>query len=222
MNDPLQFPSQQAQNQPQETGREPLPGESPMWFNRYKLYRDMGFKRSLRGAVALERQRLHTIKAQEVATGSHEQASETDSAHIEQVLNSAEKVKQVPGSWRDAAVRFHWQERVHAYESWLLSDLSRYQLSQLARSYANKFQRILTLQEIIKTTRENAKRATMAFPAESLEKSHYLTIAYTKQIRGLLADLRAETKDITDETLLHWIELFNHAHPDRWTGPSES
>lgn len=201
MIDPLRFPSQRHDQQPQDTGREQLSGESMLWFNRYKLYRDMGFKRSLRGVVALERERLHAVNAEQ-ATTSHEATSA--------------KVKQVPGSWKDAAVKWRWQERCRSYEAWLLSAVSRDMLGKMARSYANKFERILTLQALVTTTKENAKRATLAFPIESLEASHKLTLAYTKELRGLLADLRAETKDISDDTLLHWIELFNHAHPDRW------
>ena len=216
MIDPLQFPSHNHENQPQETGREQVPGESTMWFNRYRLYRDMGFKRSLRGAVALERERLHTVKV-ETATTSHDALSAAQGTRREQALQSVASVKQVPGSWKDASVRFHWQERVHAYEAWLLTAISRDMLGKMARSYANKFERILTLQEMVKTTKESARRATMIFPIEEIEKSHKLAIAYTKQIQSLLADLRAETKDISDETLLHWIELFNHAHPDRWS-----
>lgn len=218
MIDPLKFPHQQPNNQPHETGREQLAGESTMWFNRYKLYRDMGFKRSLRGAVALERERLHAIKGNEQATTSLEEKNAQEQVPHKGVLNSVAPVKQVPGNWKDAAVRFHWQERVRAYETWLLSTVSRDQLRVLARSHANKFQRILTLQAMIETTKENAKRASFMLP---LENAHKLTLAYGKQLRGLLADLREETKDISDDTLLHWIELFNHAHPDRDTNRTQ-
>lgn len=222
MIDPLHFPSQQHDQQPQDTGRAQLAGESLMWFNRYKLYRDMGFKRSLRGAVALERERLHTIKGDEPATTSHEEKIKLVEVSYKGVLHSVDLPKQVPGSWKDAAVRFHWQERVHAYESWLLTEVSQRHLQLIARSYANKFERIVALQEMIETTRKSAKQASQSFPIEEIEKAHKLTIAYTKQIRGLLADLRAETKGITDDTLLHWIELFNHAHPDRDTNRTQN
>jgi len=207
MGNPLAFPSPEPQNAPQidraMTGLEPLPGEAPMWFSRFLAYRDLGYKRSLRKAVAVERARVRVLEE----TDGDEKKSAQETGTPGQALQS---VASVPGSWHQAATRFHWQERAANYERALIHKMAEHHAAQLQLTYANKYKRILALDEMIETTIKNSKKISCGLP---LEQQHMTMIAYTKQLRGLLADLRIETEHLDQADLQASIEA--HALAER-------
>lgn len=207
MGDPLAFPSPDRQNERQidqpMTGLAPLPGESPMWFSRFLTYRDLGYKRSLRKAVAVERAKVRVLEA----TTGDENISAQETAPTDQGLKS---VASVPGSWQQAASRFHWQERAANYERFLIRKMAEHHASQLQLTYANRFQRILALHDLIETTKTNMTKISVAL---KIEQQHTVMLLYTKQLRGLLADLRIETAGLDQAELQASIEA--HALAER-------
>jgi hypothetical protein len=66
---------------------ERLPDESMKWFCRFEVFRLAGPNRSLLGVYNTEQDR-----------------------------NSQKKTYNVPGSWRDAAIKYHWHQRAEAYD----------------------------------------------------------------------------------------------------------
>lgn len=209
MGDPLAFPSpdraEQRQIDQPMTGLAPLPGESAMWFSRFLTYRDQGYKRSLRRAVAAERARVRVL---ETTTGDEKEFSQ-ETAPSEQVLKSVAP-SSVPGSWQQAASRFHWQERAANYELALIRKVAEHHAAALQLTYANKFQRILALHDLIETTKTNMNKISVAL---KIEQQHTVMLLYTKQLRGLLADLRIETQGLDQQELQASIEA--HALAER-------
>lgn len=71
---------------------ERLEGESPFWYGRFSLYRDMGPERTKLGAV-------HLAETKAVAEGRKKQS------------------KRVAGAWNAAIARWQWEARASAYDA---------------------------------------------------------------------------------------------------------
>lgn len=213
-------------------GLEPLPGESPLWFNRFQMYRDLGYKRSLRLAVAMERQSVHLVKATDSPKNETDQTASTTSVppvvggRSETLPDKAVvRATQVPGSWKDASIRFLWQERASAYELYIIHKTSEHLAQKLQDTYANKAKRICALNEMIETASKNAQLALQHFPVEDAIKGHAVSLGYTKHMRALLADLRMETEGMTEqdwqESLERWSLAIRHREIDKMQKSSD-
>jgi hypothetical protein len=207
----------------QMCGLEALPSEAPMWFNRFMIYRDLGYKRTLRLAVATERAKVRVISATYGPGGENDQPGGPHGPDSPPTCPDVATIKStnVPGSWKDAAQRFHWKERAAAYELVLIRKMSEHYAHQLQLTYANKYKRVMALNEMIERTIENSKIARYSFPVEEAAKLHQTMLAYTKQLARLLDQLRRETRDIDDQGLLASIESHALALRQKAIAPSQ-
>lgn len=71
----------------QDYWEQPLPGESPLWFDRFQRYLAMGPGRSVKAAFAMEKLRSGKMRS-----------------------------KNIPGSLYEKVAHFQWNKRVAAYE----------------------------------------------------------------------------------------------------------
>jgi hypothetical protein len=185
---------------PQDNGRSQLPGESVLWFKRYGIYRDLGHKRTLRAAVAKERESLRVVKEPVPATKSQSRQKNAKPTS----LQTAEQVKpvEVPGSWKNASKTYRWKERAQSFDAWLMNQAVDSTIKGLGDTYANKHKRILLLETLItaiyKTLNDTLKDGT----------SHDTFLLYVKRIQSLLAQMQSEMKGFDDAAMRASIEAW--------------
>jgi len=169
--------------QPAENGFSQQPGESALWFRRYLLYRDLGHKRTLRAAVAKERESVHLLKDSESATKSPQTQKEGV-----QLVN-------VPGSWKNASKVYRWAERAKGFDAWLLRRMAEETYKHLGDGFANKFRRVQLIQLLIDAALEQMNHAS-----ENAAK-HETYLAYTKRVAALLAQMEREMSTVNEEEM---------------------
>lgn len=165
-----------------ETGKKQFPGESALWYRRYLLYRDLGHKRTLRAAVAKERETLRLVKEGETATKSPQtQKSETP-------IN-------VPGSWKNACKQYRWHERAKAFDEYLLAGMAERTAAKLGDTYANKFKRVMLLEGLI----TGLTKALNGAVDKGVDHDIYLR--YVKQIAALVRQMETEMAGFSEEEM---------------------
>lgn len=83
--------TENSNDQPEQPWAEPMPSESPQWFQRFSLYAGLGAARSIRAVY---------------------------NAELAQRGKPSEHSKPVPSSWTQAARRCEWQRRAEAFDAW--------------------------------------------------------------------------------------------------------
>lgn len=178
------------QEQPHDSGRKRLPGESAMWFNRYCLYRDLGHKRSLRAAVAKERETLRVV-------GKPQKATLKGAGDIQSI--------NVPGSWKHAAKSWAWADRAGAFDAWLLKGMIKGINEHMGDTYANKHKRLNLLDQLIKVTIEQWNATIKA------GTTHKIYLSYLNQIAALLKQMHEEMDHVSDDEMQAAITAYGKA-----------
>jgi hypothetical protein len=193
------------ENKP-ETGKNRLPGEPQLWFNRYCLYRDLGHKRSLRVAVAKERETLRVLKEPQPATKStakkvvgQKTAKKSPAAPVpEPVIN-------VPGSWKNACKVYRWQERARSFDAWLINIMAEHTYEHLGDTYANKYKRLQLLDILIKSAAEKLNTALKN------GMTHETYLDYIKQIAALAKQVEGEMSQLSEDEMKAAISAYGRA-----------
>lgn len=189
-----------------ETGKSQLPGESALWFRRYCLYRDLGHKRSLRAAVAKERETAHLVEEPKTAPKSPKTKKV---AGVDVSLSKApEPALNVPGSWKHASKVYRWQERARAFDAYLIDMMVTHTYAHLGDTYANKYKRVQLLELLLKGAVDQLNNAT----ANGATHSTYL--AYLKQIAALTAQMEHEISAFSEEEMKGAIGQYGRAIRD--------
>ncbi len=192
-------------DQPQEDGRNRLPGESTLWFHRYCLYRDLGHKRSLRAAVAKEQASLHVVAEPRKASKSLKKQTGTAVDVLISPAPDPEKRAHVPGSWKAAYKQWRWAERAQAFDRYLISTMGEMELERLGASYANKYKRILMLDIMLKGVIANIN----ARIKKGMDYDTYL--AFVKQVQSLTAQIERETRGTDEAAMKACIAAYDRA-----------
>jgi hypothetical protein len=167
----------------QENGKKQLPGESTLWFHRYLIYRDLGHKRTLRAAVAKERETLRVVK-------------EATKSPQEKKAGGVAVCRDVPGSWKNACKVYRWSERAKAFDAWLLNSMANITYEHLADTYANKFKRVQLIEALITSLN---KALNGAVEKGGLEHDTYLRCI--KQIAALVRQMEDEMRGFSEEEM---------------------
>lgn len=155
------------QSTPQSTW-EQQKDEPVLWYSRLQIYLSQGTGRSLKAAYLQEREKICLVK-------------------------SGKPISQhVPGSWKQASIKFHWQERARLYDAHMVKGMTSIVLDSLGTGMANRLTRIKELDKI-------AKR--IIAKCDKGEMYHNTEIAYYKQLQSIFADIRKEM-DSLDKDLL--------------------
>lgn len=201
---------QNGQNQTetaQETGYKQLPGESTLWFNRYLLYRNLGHKRSLRAAVAKERETARLVKEPEPATKSTGTKKRVSNVSNSQSPAPAPVIN-VPGSWKNACKVYRWQDRARAFDAYLIDMMVKTTYETLGNTYANKYKRVQLLELLLKNAIDQLNNAS----ANNTTHKNYL--AYIKQISALTAQMEREMSKLSDEEMKAAIAAYGRGIRD--------
>jgi hypothetical protein len=186
-----------------ETGRNQLAGESGLWFRRYCLYRDLGHKRSLRAAVAKERETAHLVRpAPATKSTENKKAGGQKRAKTVAPPPAPTPAINVPGSWKNACKVYRWAERAQAFDAYLIDMMVKTTYATLGNTYANKYKRIQLLELLLKSTLDQLNNAT----ANSTTHKTYL--AYIKQLSALTAQMEREMSKLSDEEMKEAIAAY--------------
>ena len=169
-----------------EDRQQPQPGESALWFRRYLLYRNLGHKRSLRAAIAKERETAHLLKEPQKATQPKRGKTQGNLSDSRTPTRPEAPPAHVPGSWKAASKTFSWSERAKAFDAWLLAEMNQFSAEHLGDTYANKYKRVLYLDALIRSVKNQLEQA--------VEKgtTHQAYQNYIKLLAKLLGQMEAE------------------------------
>lgn len=180
-----------------DNGKSQLPGESALWFRRYCLYRDLGNKRSLRAAVAKERETARLVKESESATKSTKSkksvgvtVSPSGQQQSKATISPAPAING-PGSWKNASKVYHWAERALAFDNYLIEMMVITTTTSLGDTYANKFKRVQLLDLLIKNALSQVNHAM------DNATTHDVYLSYLKQIAALTAQMEREMSGLS-------------------------
>jgi hypothetical protein len=194
-------PTSLSEIKPQEDGRSQLPDEPGLWYKRYCLYRDLGHKRSLRAAVAKERESLRIVKEPVTATKSPQKKKASPTASPKDV--KPVQTVQVPGSWKNAYKAYRWKERVQGFDTWLINKSVDLTEAHLGGTYANAYKRVMLLETLIKSAYDQWAAAVKA------GTTHENYLLYIKRIQSLLDQMHAEMRGLDDATMRAGIEAWH-------------
>lgn len=158
-------------------------GESTLWFNRFKRYRELGPKRSLQAAVEQEHSQVSALKSTNAPKKAQKKLPKAaKNGHLAEVPKT-----QVPGSWKQASIKWSWQERARAYDSYLIDrTLDRYNAGFFAEmdSYCLPTDRVSALRALLKAMLDT-----------KLDRMSYNeTCAWMARMQSILRDIREEMK----------------------------
>jgi hypothetical protein len=162
-------------------------GESTLWYNRFKRYRALGPKRSLLAAVEQERGQITALKStNEVQKSTGKRARKTKAAPSHLAPVAAVKPVQVPGSWKQASIKWSWVERALAFDADLINRQTEKALQE-AISSKNTFpaDRVRVLNTLLDTVLE-------AF--NNTSKTAEQVCSYVARMQSILRDIREEMK----------------------------
>jgi len=155
-----------------------MEGESLLWFNRFVRYRKLGHKRSLQAAFEQERSQISALKS----TKTNEKPAKLKKAgHLQEVSKSA----QVPGSWKQASIKFSWVQRARAWDEHVIDNLVEGHLDDILQDAALGIERVKLLKELlhILRTQYNAAYKDMTYEQQ---------LSYIRAIQSVLDDIRKE------------------------------
>lgn len=167
-------------------------GESVLWFNRFNLYMDLGYKRSLQAAVEQERTKIKALKSTDVKhTPAPKLAKTRKNSQIREVPQNKAGV---PGSWKHASIQWQWVERVRVWDAYVVEELVKLNMQNLMdNNHVLPMSRIRTLQGLLDATCNNYNRykGEMSFEQDCM---------YFARMQSILRDIREEMK-VFDETV---------------------
>ena len=163
-------------------------GESILWYNRFKRYMDLGPKRSLQQAVEQEQGQIAALKSPDQGTPSSKKRRAAKSEHLTPV--AATKV-QVPGSWKQASIKWRWVERATLWDA--------YHVEMRAKTVMEKMQANIDLLFISTLDRVNALSALFKATQEIFNTNNGVMDrdqknAYLARMQSILKDIREEMK----------------------------
>ncbi len=140
------------------------PGEPILWFNRFKLYRGLGPKRTVQAALAKERANIKALESTETGQKPGADVSISKSAaRVRKPAGTQEKrlievpkpVPAVPGSWKQASIKYRWVERCIAYDVDRVDRIIEIHMNDLIEGPATVFNRVMMLKQLLESTRVN-------------------------------------------------------------------
>jgi hypothetical protein len=174
----------------QETPQQPvysrMDGEPLLWFNRFKRYRSLGAKRTVQAALEQERAKIKALKSTPV---EEKPAPSRVSPSRKQGLQPVPKPKtQVPGSWKQASIKWQWVERARAWDAHCIDIVVEGHLDDIVSDAAIGVERVRILKAVLKSLLENYKdnRTVMSFDQE---------LGFIARIQSVLKDIREEMCD---------------------------
>lgn len=124
-------------------------GESVLWFNRFRRYRDLGTQRSLLAAFEQERRTIKVQKStkneRKTSVGLSKSAKTPPQA---KTLQAVPPSKQVPGSWKQASITWRWVERAKAFDAYAIEKLAEQALEKHLDGFAIKHVRIEAMKKM--------------------------------------------------------------------------
>src|SRR2546425_8963221 len=103
-----------------------MEGEPALWYRRFHIYLDLGYKRSLEAAVLKEQSSMKVLKSTKIAHSPEAPAKKGQSGRKapskrgQLVEVPKPRPVQVPGSWRAASVKWNWVARAHAWDDFCI------------------------------------------------------------------------------------------------------
>jgi hypothetical protein len=187
------------ENTPQEQEK-PAPkpwkrqeGESTLWYNRYCLYQDLGYKRTVQAAVELERSKFKALRSTDIPPVDNKKRRKTpQNAALVEVPQP--KPVQVPGSWKQASIAWNWIARARAWDAYCIDFMVEKNMEQLLENnHTLPMARIGTLQSMLTALSNtyNASNHKMTYEQDCL---------YIGRMQSLLRDIREEMR-VYDESL---------------------
>jgi hypothetical protein len=187
-------PEQVSESKPDEKPWLRQKNEPALWFMRFKRYRDMGAKRSLRAVVASEPPDAKGTK------GNKKQATKSEGVTLSTLS--------VPGAWSRAAKVWNWKERAGAYDLAELEKQAGYMRQVVVHQpFASKAYRLIYLCGMAQALHKLSEFGL------SLDEN----LKYAKLIQSLFQDIAHEMEGMDETTMMladasahkHLIELAN-------------
>lgn len=185
----------QAQEKPAPKPWQRQEGESTLWYNRYCLYQDLGYKRTMQAALELERSKIKALKSTESRASSVETKKKQEKTRKKSQLVEVPKPKpQVPGSWKQASITWRWGERARAWDAYCIDFMVEKNMEQLLENaHTLPMARINTLQSILTAVGN-------VYNASNHLMTHEQHCMYAGRMQSLLRDMREEMR-VYDETV---------------------
>jgi hypothetical protein len=158
-------PSENPEKQPWER----MEGEPTFWYNRYKRFQGLGPKRTM--LAALQQERRSTKAPKSTQNGQKPKP----------------KSVSVPGSWKQASIKWCWVERAQAYDEDKIERIVALMFEDLYSDVASSFQRVLALRNIFTTIEKDFNANHGYMTAEQ-------RIAYYARMQKILQDIASEMK----------------------------
>src|SRR2546425_66406 len=116
-------------------------GEPTLWWNRFKRYRALGANRSLQAAFEQEREEIKALKSTKV-TSEQPKTRKNPKKPEQKSLKPVPLRPQVPGSWKQASIKWHWVERAQAYDIYLIDDFVKQHMNEMMDGISLGFYRV--------------------------------------------------------------------------------
>ncbi len=168
--------SDQAQVMPPIRVWQRQPGESLLWYNRFKLYRNLGYKRSLVAALSKEQETAKVLKSTRIGKKPGVALAEVPRA-------------QVPGSWKQASSKWRWVERAAAYDEYMIDQMVDGAIDDLLDGAGTSLVRVMLLKNLLEKLRVNFNAN-----AEDMTPEQYCM--WIQRMQSIM-------KQISDEMLAH-------------------
>lgn len=167
-----------------------LPGEKLLWYNRFRLYLDLGYKRTVQGAVLKERAKLRALDGTEGSkkpepVASTQRKQPVQQGHLQEVPQAKEV--QVPGSWKQASIKYRWVERAAAYDAHRIDLMVENSLDDLMKEAATTFHRVMMLKQMLELMRTNLNKNIGTMTTEQI-------IAWIARMQSIMRDIREEMR----------------------------
>jgi hypothetical protein len=171
-------------------------GESALWYNRYCLFRDLGYKRTMQAALEKERSKISALKSTDARASSTENSQKLEKTRKKGQLAEVPKPAkaQVPGSWKQASITWRWVERARAWDAFAIEYMVEKNMEDLfENSHTLPMTRIHSLQSMLKAL-------SNIYNAQNHVMTHEQNCMYVARMQSLLRDIKEEMR-VYDETI---------------------
>lgn len=155
--------------------------EPGLWWRRYRIYRDMGAKRSLQAAWTKEREKMRVLSGTTDKKKAEQKKPPVTVEHLQEVPKL--KSPQAPGSWKVASIKWRWVERCQLYDEHVIDEVVSEQLKVLADGPALAFVRIQNLMKLYDSLGEAYGK---------FSGSYHDLVALSGRLQSVLRDIREE------------------------------
>lgn len=189
MAEPAQLVQKSEGSAPQKKPYQRLEGEPALWWRRFRMYRDLGFKRSLQAAFEQERTTIRVLKSTKDEEIQTRKSRKTAGPHLAQVP----KTQIVPGSWKAASVKWNWVSRARAWDEYALDYLVDEYLDKALSGMSQTVVRVNSLKSMAELLATNMN--------ENIHSLNFdQTCMIVARLQSVLRDIREEMR-IFDEPL---------------------